>query len=55
MMLKIFFGDFSRKKDEGDKNNRKIKFSSVLLFKKVYNLTCRYEPQYKISNENCKI
>ena len=52
--VKNIFGDFNIKKDEGDKNNGKIKFSSVFLFKKVYNLTCRYDPQYKINNENCE-
>ena len=45
-----------RKQDENDKNNGKIKFSSVFLYKKVYNLSCEIKSQYqyKITNENCE-
>jgi len=60
--VKNIFSDFfnfhwkERRQDGRDKNIGKIKFSSVFLFKKIYNLSCEYKSQYqhKIGNENCE-
>ena len=62
--LKKIFEDFLNNKkirrgrskinDKNNKNEEIFKFTSVFLFKKIYNIECDKEIQNKIDNENCK-
>jgi len=53
-ILEGYIANKKRGKKPKDKKDKNDKVSSVFLFKKVYNIVCGTENQYKIKDENCK-